>query len=247
MQDFSGVVVKRRPKIHWIAWEKLTAIKDRRELGFRDLEAFNTALLGKQIWRIITKPNLLMFKVMKSKYFSQIDFFYARAQPNDSWIWKSWIGANMLLKEGCSWQVGRENKINVWNDKWLKDREWRKVISPKPENCTIQSVRELMNQEGLGWNESLLAELFMEKDVAAIRHTPISLLGNADKMSWPLSKDDQYTARSGYQIAKIYQQKSKRDEGSSHQAKEGGEEVVEKYLGFGYQTDGATFYLEGMP
>lgn len=99
--------------------------------------------------------------------------------------------------------MGRGNKINVWNDKWLKDREWRKVISPKPEKYTIQTVRELINQERLGRNEHLLAQVFMEEDVIAIRHTPISLLGNIDRMSWHLSNDSQYTARSGYQMAKI--------------------------------------------
>lgn len=38
-------------------------------LGFRDLVDFNTALLAKQLWRVITKPNLLVSKVLRAKYF----------------------------------------------------------------------------------------------------------------------------------------------------------------------------------
>lgn len=55
--------------MHWISWKKLTEPKDSGGLGFKDLEAFNLALLGKQVWRVITKPNLLMYKVLKSRYF----------------------------------------------------------------------------------------------------------------------------------------------------------------------------------
>lgn len=54
-------------KMHWIPWEKFIEAKETGELGFRDLEAFNMALLSKQVWRLIPKPNLLMSQVMRSK------------------------------------------------------------------------------------------------------------------------------------------------------------------------------------
>ena len=34
-------------KVHWCSWRKITQNKEMRGLGFKDLEAFNTALLGK--------------------------------------------------------------------------------------------------------------------------------------------------------------------------------------------------------
>lgn len=46
--------------MHWMAWDKMTENKDSGGMGFRDLETFNLALLGKKIWRLITSPNLLM-------------------------------------------------------------------------------------------------------------------------------------------------------------------------------------------
>lgn len=76
-------------KMHWLAWEKITETKVAGGLGFRDLEAFNLALLGKQVWRLITKPNLLMSKVLKGKYFPNANFFQVTTKPQDSMLLKS--------------------------------------------------------------------------------------------------------------------------------------------------------------
>lgn len=66
-KDISKIVARfwwsngeRDKTIHWLAWEMLTETKKCGGLGSRDLESFNQALLRKQIWRIITNPNLLM-------------------------------------------------------------------------------------------------------------------------------------------------------------------------------------------
>lgn len=189
-------------------------------MGFRDLEAFNTALLCKQIWRVITRPNLLMSKVMKHKYFPKGDIFEATSKAGDSWIWKSWNDSKSLLTEDCNWLVGNGGKVKVWEDKWIKDRCWRKVQSSNPATCTVKTVRDLLHQTGGGWNENLLKQIFREEDVKGIQRTPISLMGGADRLVWHHSKDGQYTARSGYQLAKILQRRNKGDEGSSDKREE---------------------------
>lgn len=75
--------------MHWMVWERMIEPKDGRGMGFRDLESFNTAILGKQIWRLITKPNLLMSEVIRGKYFPNGDIFQAESKSWDSWLWKS--------------------------------------------------------------------------------------------------------------------------------------------------------------
>lgn len=92
--------------LHWVAQDKLTDLNEDGGLGFRDLAVFNDALLCKQLWRIITKPNLLVSKVLKGKYFPQSNVFEAVSKPTDSWLWKSWVGAKYLLTAGYSWLVG---------------------------------------------------------------------------------------------------------------------------------------------
>ena len=51
-------------KICWLAWDKLTKPKILGGLGLRDVQLFNQALLGKIAWRILTKPDCLLARIL---------------------------------------------------------------------------------------------------------------------------------------------------------------------------------------
>ncbi|KAK9707275.1 hypothetical protein RND81_07G185700 [Saponaria officinalis] len=65
--------------IFWVAWNKLCKSKVDEGLGFRHLEAFNLAMLAKQLWRLIKLPNSLASKLMKARY-------YPNSNPLDATI-----------------------------------------------------------------------------------------------------------------------------------------------------------------
>jgi hypothetical protein len=63
--------------MHWISWEEqLASPKISGGMGFRDLESFNLALLGKHGWRLLTSPDSLCYRVLKGRYFPNSDFIF---------------------------------------------------------------------------------------------------------------------------------------------------------------------------
>ena len=59
----------KKTRIHWRSWDSLCVSKMDGGVGFRDLEAFNLALLAKQWWRMVHNKESLSYKVLKAKYF----------------------------------------------------------------------------------------------------------------------------------------------------------------------------------
>lgn len=71
-----------KKKIFWKDWETVTLPKQLGGLDFRDIQLFNQALLGKIAWRLITKPNSLLARVLLEKYYHITSFIKALTPPN---------------------------------------------------------------------------------------------------------------------------------------------------------------------
>ncbi|GJZ32468.1 nucleotide-binding alpha-beta plait domain-containing protein [Tanacetum coccineum] len=83
-------------------------------LGFHDLEAFNTALLAKQWWRLLMNPGSFWGKVIKGLYFPRSNFLIAKRGSRPSWLWNSLLHGHDLLLHGVRWQNG------AWNTRMLQ-------------------------------------------------------------------------------------------------------------------------------
>lgn len=64
-------------KMCWVSWDTLTKNKNEGGLGFRDIQTFNHAMLAKVSWRILTKPECLLARVLKGKYCHKQSFLDA--------------------------------------------------------------------------------------------------------------------------------------------------------------------------
>ncbi|KAL0290929.1 UNVERIFIED_CONTAM: putative mitochondrial protein [Sesamum calycinum] len=63
---------------HWVGWSEMCKPKEEGGLGFRELKTFNRALLAKQGWRLIKKPDSLVSQTLKAKYFPGLSFLDAQ-------------------------------------------------------------------------------------------------------------------------------------------------------------------------
>ena len=77
--------------MHWKSWDKLCLPKDNGGLGFKDLMDFNTAMLGKQLWRLIEKPNTLFSRVFKGRYYRNASPLEPIRSYSPSYGWRSMI------------------------------------------------------------------------------------------------------------------------------------------------------------
>lgn len=93
-----GAAGKKR-KIHWMSWKKLCLNKKRGDMGFRDISAFNQAMLAKMSWRILKNSDSLLFKTLRGRYFKDGDFLNAHSGSNPSLTWRGFFGDVRSLKK----------------------------------------------------------------------------------------------------------------------------------------------------
>lgn len=149
--------------------------KDHGGICFRNLQAFNLAMLGKQGWRIISSSDALVSKLLKAKYFPRGDFINAKLGYNPSFTWRSIWNSRIILQKGCRWRIGCGHNVNVWNDPWLRDICNFLINTPPISDCEFMKVSDLMIPGRKEWDYELLMELFNERDVYEISNIPLSV------------------------------------------------------------------------
>jgi hypothetical protein len=87
-------------------------------MGFRDFHCFNKALLAKQLWHLWHKPNSLIGKIMKVKYFPKGSVVDAHLGSKPSFAWQSISSSKDLITKGLAWRIGNGDKVQIWGDNW---------------------------------------------------------------------------------------------------------------------------------
>jgi hypothetical protein len=149
--------------IHWVSWERLVASKSDGGLGFRDLHSFNMAMLAKQSWRLIQKPDSLCAQILKATYFPDTHLLKAKVRDGCSYTWRSIMQGVQVLKEGVIWRIGSGLNVDIWADPWHPRDHTRGPITPRGRNI-ISRVHELINPVTERWDAELIEQIFCEED-----------------------------------------------------------------------------------
>lgn len=108
--------------IHWLSWDKMNMAKLRGGLGFRSQHGYNIAMLGKHIWNFMNKPNTLVARVFKAKYFSNSSILHADRSRGSSFIWSGIWSAKEELKKDFRWVIGNGESKDAGTDPWLRTK-----------------------------------------------------------------------------------------------------------------------------
>ncbi|XP_019167296.1 PREDICTED: uncharacterized protein LOC109163029 [Ipomoea nil] len=184
-------------RIHWKAWDKLCIPKKYGGLGFKDLRAFNVALLGKQTWRLLTNTESLVSKVYKARYYPKQSFTDAILGNNPSHCWRSIMAAKGLICSGVRRRVGNGKSTSVWGHPWLQDEEDPMIQIEMPPQLSSARVVNLIDQETGTWDHDLLTDIFEPNDVARILKIPVSP-DYDDMWYWHGDPRGYYTVKNGY-------------------------------------------------
>ncbi|XP_013699656.2 uncharacterized protein LOC125596828 [Brassica napus] len=184
-------------KICWVSWDTLSTSKDSCGLGFRDIQAFNIAMLGKLAWRLVTKPDCLLARTLLGKYCYKGSFLTVPCPSSTSHGWRGIIAGRDLLIRHLRKVIGNGNSTKVWSDSWLSSSEDMRILGPPREIDRDLVVADLMIRGSNEWNHTKI-----EATCPQVAHLIYLIRPSAHNMEdifcWHGSKDGIYSVRSGY-------------------------------------------------
>jgi hypothetical protein len=168
--------------IHWMSWDKLAMHKNDGGMGFKSLSAFNLSMLGKQGWRVMTNPDILISKIYKVRYFPRCDFLDAKLGHNPSFVWRSICNSKFILRAGSRWRIGSGRNIPLFNENWLYDAS---AVSRQQSDMLLDDYATVADiiiiQDDKCWNVPLITTLFEPSCAAKILATPLIKSVDDDK------------------------------------------------------------------
>ncbi|KAM6583441.1 hypothetical protein CsatB_010443 [Cannabis sativa] len=159
--------------IHWKRWDRLTLHKLKGGMEFRNLRDFKVSLLSKQGWRLLSRPDSLVARLFKARYYSRGDFLSAELGHNPSFVWRSIFEAKDLVKAWARVRIGNGAKTRILDDPWLPDEDNPSIISTHPA-LVDQRVQALMVTRHYEWDVELINDVMSARDAAIILSIPLN-------------------------------------------------------------------------
>ena len=176
--------------------------KDNGGLRFREMEAFNDAMLAKQAWRLLHDEQSLVHKILKAKYFPHGHILTAELGTKPSFTWRSVWGARGIIQKGSRWLIGNGEKVRIWEDRWLpRPYSFRPITVGRAEDAT-RRVAELIDKVNGVWNEPVVRSWFLPCDAEIIFSLPLCQSWPEDQLIWHFFADGKFSIKSAYHVAR---------------------------------------------
>ncbi|PRQ38153.1 putative RNA-directed DNA polymerase [Rosa chinensis] len=189
-----------KKKIHWRSWDRMCLTKAEGGMGFKNLYAYNLAMLAKQGWGLISNPASLIARLFKARYYPNCSFWEADMGESPSFSWRSILTSRPVLKAGTQWQIGTAQQIDIWKENWIPDVPFGTLT--RPVHCEFDMVADLIDGDSRRWSIQVLHTLFPPTIVEKIMCIPLSRNGRSDRVTWKLGKKGFYSVKSAYWVAR---------------------------------------------
>lgn len=153
-------------------------------MDFRNLEAFNLAMLAKQGWWMLSNPSSLVDRVFKARYFPHDEILNSKKRSSPFYAWRSIHNSLDVLRKGTRWRVGKSRRIHIWEDKWLSTPTTYKVTSPPKNFEDFPMVASLIDPDTRWWKVDTIRSLFLPFEASTILKIPLSYNLPEDCLIW---------------------------------------------------------------
>uniref|UniRef100_A0A803NKG4 Reverse transcriptase domain-containing protein n=1 Tax=Cannabis sativa TaxID=3483 RepID=A0A803NKG4_CANSA len=154
--------------IHWMSWKRLGRGKDEGGMGFRNIRDFNLALLAKQGWRLLVNNQSLVGRIFQARYFPSGTYLTAVIGNNPSYIWRSILEAQFVVKMGVRKCIASGSTTSILRDPWLNDEQQPFIMSSNP-TLVNQHVSTLMKTTCREWDDEVLLDVLCDLDYRIVR------------------------------------------------------------------------------
>ena len=161
-------------------------------------------MIGKQLWRLIEKPNTLFSRVFKGRYYRHASPLEPIRSYSPSYGWRSIVSARSLVSKWLIKRVGTGSSISVWNDPWLPTTRPRPANKNQHNLYPDLTVDSLIDSTSRRWNLQVIRTLVDPQDVKIIEIIPLSRNQMVDREGWHFTNNEKFTVKSGYQVERIY-------------------------------------------
>ena len=148
-------------------------------------------------WRILTKPESLLAKILLGKYCHSSYFLDSKTPSSCSHRWRGICIGIDLLQSHLGKVIGDGHSTNLWEVPWLSLSSPLALMGPPTEATQCLKVSHLISPVTLEWDREKITQLLpeLEDDILEIR---LSSLGAKDYHAWLPTKDGCYNIKSGY-------------------------------------------------
>lgn len=128
-------------------------------LGLRDIQAFNIAMLAKISWRILTRPESLLSKILRGKYCHSSSFLTVSCPSSPSHGWRGILMGRDLLLKHLGKAIGNSETTSVWYDSWISTTEDIRLYGPPIERDRDLVVADILTRGKPNWIHSRVEAL----------------------------------------------------------------------------------------
>ncbi|XP_074323048.1 uncharacterized protein LOC141659993 [Apium graveolens] len=155
-------------------------------------------MLAKQSWRLMVESNPLVSEFMKARYYPKTDFMNASLGPNPSYLWRSLLQTQDVLKQGMKKKIGNGLSTMAWKVPWLSDLEDGFIETEAYEQLQHAKVQALLDESQKVWDVEIISDLFNERDKNLILQIPIPVREKEDSWYWALEDKGEFSVKSCY-------------------------------------------------